>query len=161
MTVAELSVQEANKAVYRRFVEEVINQGNLAIIDELYAPDYVDHDLPPGAGGGLDGVRRVQQLFRVGFPDVQFTIEDMVAEGDTVASHVTGHGTHTGDFMGIPPSGKEATWRSLGVFRVVDGKIVEHYGIPDLLGLLIQIGVIEPPQGGTFDPPANKQPAAA
>jgi predicted ester cyclase len=95
--------------------------------------------------GGLEGVKAVFGMFRAGFPDVKFTIDDMVNQGDVVASLVHGEGTQTGNFMGIPPSGKHARWRSVGFFRVKDGKIVEHWGIPDLLGLLIQIGVIPPP----------------
>ena len=137
------------KAVYTRFVEEVINEGNTDIVEELFAPDYVDHTAPPGAPPGLDAVRMIPTIFRGGFPDVHFTIEKLVGDGDVVASHVTGHGTHTGQFLAFPASGNEATWRSLGFFRVRDGKIVEHWGIPDMLGLLIQIGVIPPPTGGS------------
>ncbi|MBN8231534.1 ester cyclase [Corallococcus macrosporus] len=131
---------EDNKAVYRRFVEEVINQGNLDPIPDLFAPDYVDHSLPPGAPPGLAAVRMIPSLFRGAFPDVHFTIEHLVGEGDFVTSHVTGRGTHQGVFMGVPPSGKQAVWASLGVFRVANGKIQEHWGVPDLLGLLQQIG---------------------
>jgi predicted ester cyclase len=139
---------EENKAVYTRFVEEVINGGNIDIVEELYTPDYHDHTAPPGAPPGLDAVRMIPKMFRGAFPDVRFTIEKLVGEGDLVASRVTGHGTQTGQFLAFPPSGKEATWTSLGFFRVRDGKIVEHWGAPDLLGLLIQIGVIPPPAGG-------------
>ena len=144
------SLDEA-KALYTRFVEEVINTGNADVVDELYAADYVDHTPPPGAPPGLEALRLVPALFRGGFPDVHFTIHKLVGEGDIVASHVTGHGTHTGQFLAFPASGNEATWRSLGFFRVRDGKIVEHWGLPDMLGLLIQIGVIPPPQTGSGD----------
>lgn len=136
---------EASKAVYRRMVEEVVNQGHMEVVDELFSPDYVDHSAPPGAPGGLEGVKAIFGMFRAGFPDVKFTIDDMVAEGDVVATLVHGEGTNTGAFMGMPPSNKHARWRSVGFFRVDDGRIVEHWGIPDLLGLLIQIGVIPPP----------------
>jgi steroid delta-isomerase-like uncharacterized protein len=139
------STLEANKDVYRRMVEEVVNTGNLDLVDELFDPAYVDHSAPPGAPGGLEGVKAVFGMFRAGFPDVRFSVDDMVAQGDVVATLVHGEGTHNGTFMGIPPSGKHAKWRSVGFFRVKDGKIVEHWGIPDLLGLLIQIGVIPPP----------------
>jgi steroid delta-isomerase-like uncharacterized protein len=139
------------KAVYTRFVEEVINGGNVDIVEDLFAPDYVDHTAPPGAPPGLDAVRMIPTIFRGGFPDVNFKIEKLVGDGDVVASHVTGHGTHTGQFLAFPASGNEATWRSLGFFRVRDGKIVEHWGLPDMLGLLIQIGVIPPPQTGSGD----------
>ena len=121
------SIEDA-KAVYTRFVEEVINGGNVDIVEEIFAPDYVDHTAPPGAPPRLDAVRMIPTIFRGGFPDVHFTIENLVGEGDIVASHVTGHGTHTGQFLAFPASGNEATWRSLGFFRVRDGKIVEHWG---------------------------------
>jgi len=140
-----LSTTEANKAVYRRFVEEVINQGNYDLVDELYSPDYVDHSAPPGVPPGLEGVKGVFALFRTGFPDVHFAIDGLVAEDDRVATWVTGHGTNNGPFLGNAPSGKPATWSSFGIFRVKDGKIVEHWGIPDLIGLLQQIGAI--PEG--------------
>lgn len=138
----ELNVVEENKAVYRRFVEEIINQGKHDLVYELYSPDYVDHNAPPGIPPGLEGVKGIFALFRTGFPDVHFTINRLVGEGDKVATWVTGHGTNTGPFLGNPPSGKEATWSSFGIFRVKDGKIVEHWGIPDLVGLLQQIGAI-------------------
>jgi predicted ester cyclase len=139
-----MSVEE-NKGVYRRFVEEVINGGNLAAIDELFSPDYVDHDAPPGAPLGLAGVRLIPTMFRGAFPDVHFQIERLVGEGDLVATHVTGHGTHQGPFMGVPPTGRHVSWGSMGIFRVLEGKIVEHWGIPDLLSLMRQIGAIPSP----------------
>jgi steroid delta-isomerase-like uncharacterized protein len=133
---------EANKALYRRFVEEVVNSGNFAIVDELYSPDYVDHSAPPGAPGGLAGVKAVMGMFRSAFPDVHFTIVQMVGEGDIVATYVTGEGTQNGAFMGRPASGKHAKWASTGFFRVANGKIVEHWGVPDLLAILTQIGAM-------------------
>jgi predicted ester cyclase len=140
---------EANKAVYRRMVEEVVNQGKYDVVDELFHPDYIDHAAPPGSPPGLEGVKAIFKMFRGGFPDVKFTIDDMRGEGNYVATLVHGEGTHTGQFIEFPPSGKHARWRSVGFFRVEDGKIREHWGIPDLLGLLIQIGVIPPPQAAS------------
>ena len=136
---------EANKAVYARMVEEVVNKGNFDVVEELFHPDYVDHAAPPGAPAGLDGVRAIFSMFRTGFPDVKFTIDQMVGEGSYVATLVHGEGTHTGQFIEFPPTGKHAQWRSVGFFRVQDGKIREHWGIPDLLGLFIQLGIIPPP----------------
>jgi predicted ester cyclase len=139
------SGKEANKAVYARMVEEVVNQGNFEVVDEIFHPDYVDHVAPPGSPPGLEGGKAIFGMFRAGFADVKFTIDQMVGEGNYVATLVHGEGTHTGQFIQFPPSGKHATWRSVGFFRVEDGLIREHWGIPDLLGLLIQIGVIPPP----------------
>ena len=133
---------EANKAIYRRFVEEVVNGGNFDVVDELYSPDYIDHAAPPGAPSGMAGVKAVMGMFRTAFPDVHFTIDVMVGEGDIVATFVTGEGTHNGPFMGRPASGKHAKWSSTGFFRVRDGKIVEHWGVPDLLAIMTQIGAL-------------------
>ena len=164
--------EDPKKVVYRRFVEDVINEGNVDLVPELFSEAYVDHTRPPGAPEGLDGVRMIPAMFRGAFPDLHFAIEDMVGEGDVVATRVTGHGTNDGPFMGMPPTGREATWSSMGFFRVTDGKISEHWGVPDLLGLLTQLGVIpappaegppppkptpaEPPAGEVPDPEANK-----
>jgi len=136
---------DANKDVYRRMVEEVVNKGNFDIIPELFHPDYVDHVAPPGSTPGVAGVSEIFTMFRTGFPDVKFNIDQMVGEGNYVATLVHGEGTHTGQFIQFPASGKHAVWRSVGFFRVEDGLIREHWGIPDLLGLLIQIGIIPPP----------------
>jgi predicted ester cyclase len=140
--------EDPKKTVYRRFVEEVINGGDIDVVEELFSPDYVDHSAPPGAPGGLEGVKMIPRMFRGAFPDLHFTIDEMVSEGDVVATRVTGHGTQNGQFMALPPSGREATWASMGFFRVADGKIVEHWGVPDLLGILTQLGAVPPPGGG-------------
>jgi predicted ester cyclase len=136
---------EANKAVYRRMVDEVVNQGHFDVVDEIFHPDYLDHAAPPGTPPGLDGVKAIFGMFRTGFPDLKFQIDQMVGEGSYVATLVHGEGTQTGQFIQFPPSGKHAVWRSVGFFRVEGGQIREHWGIPDLLGLLIQIGIIPPP----------------
>jgi predicted ester cyclase len=140
---------EANKNVYRRMVEEVVNKGNFDVIPELFHEQYVDHASPPGTPPGIAGVEPIFRMFRTGFPDVKFTIDHMIGEGDYVATLVHGEGTQTGQFIEFPPSGKHAVWRSVGFFRIQDGKIAEHWGIPDLLGLLIQIGIIPPPQAAS------------
>ena len=136
---------EVNKALYRRFVEEVINEGNVDLVDDLFSPDYVDHNLPPGAPPGLEAIRTVPALFRGGFPDVHFTIESMVADGDRAATRVAGRGTHNGPFLGVAPTGRQDAWSSIGIFRVATGKIVEHWGYPDLASLLQQIGAAPEP----------------
>jgi predicted ester cyclase len=141
--------ESRKKQVYRRFVEEVINKGNISIIPELYHPDYVDHSAPPGVpheGSVFDQVAQIPKMFRGAFPDVHFTIEDMVEDGDWVATRVTGRAQHLGrPFMGVPPSGRRVVWSSEGFFRIKSGKIIEHYGQPDLLGLREQISMkVEP-----------------
>ncbi len=143
--------EDPKKALYRRFVEEVINGGQYDAIPEIYAEDYLDHSAPPGAPtGGFDAIRAIPVMFRGAFPDVHFTIDDMTAEGDWVATRVTGRATHLGrPFMGIDPTGRRVVWSSLGFFRVVNNKIVEHYGQPDLMGLREQL--IKPIEPGTLD----------
>jgi len=135
--------ESKNKQVYRRFVDEVINKGNLSVIPELYHPNYIDHSAPPGAsheGSIYDQVAQIPKMFRGAFPDVHFTIEEMAEEGDWVATRVTGRAQHLGQpFMGVDPTGWKVEWSSLGFFRIQDGKIAEHYGQPDLMGLRGQI----------------------
>jgi steroid delta-isomerase-like uncharacterized protein len=144
---------DENKEIYKQFVERVINEGRYELIPDLFDPGYLDHSAPPGAPGGLGGVAGVFRMFRGGFPDVHFTIRTMLSEGDKVATRVTGTGTQTGPFMGLPPSGRQATWASHGIFRVRGGKIVEHWGQPDILALLSQIGGI--PASANVGPPLD------
>ncbi|MEO8397150.1 MAG: ester cyclase, partial [Chloroflexota bacterium] len=145
--------ESQKKQIYRRFVDEVINKGNVSIIPELYHPDYVDHSAPPGAPQGVsvfDQVAAIPKMFRGAFPDVHFVIEDMVEDGDWVSTRVTGRGQHLGrPFMGQNPTGRKIAWSSLGFFRIKDGKIVEHYGQPDMLGLFEQVHA--PIEKGTLD----------
>jgi steroid delta-isomerase-like uncharacterized protein len=145
--------ESAKKKVYRAFVEEVINKGKTELIPELFSPEYVDHNAPPGAPTGGDvfeQIAHVPQLFRGAFPDVHFTINEMVEDGDWVATRVTGTAQHLGrPFMGIPPTGRRVTWGSMGFFRLKKGRIVEHYGQPDIAGLRQQLTMKAAP--GTLD----------
>jgi predicted ester cyclase len=143
--------EDPKQTLYRRFVEEVINGGQYDAIPEIFAEDYLDHSAPPGAPtGGFDAIRAIPVMFRGAFPDVHFTIDDMTSEGDWVATRVTGRATHLGrPFMGVDPTGRRVVWSSLGFFRVVNNKIVEHYGQPDLMGLREQL--IRPIEPGTLD----------
>ena len=135
--------ESQKKQVYRRFVEEVINKGNLSVIPELYHPDYLDHSAPPGApqGGSVyDQVAAIPKLFRGAFPDVHFTIEEMVEDGDWVATRVTGRAQHLGrPFMGVNPTGRHIAWSSLGFFRMKDGKIIEAWNEFDAWGMMQQL----------------------
>ena len=139
-----MGIQE-NKASARRFVDEVLNRGNLAVIDELYGPDYVDHSVPPGVPPTIEGAKGFWTMFRAAFPDLHATIEDQFAEGDRVVQRITTHGTMRGDFQGMPASGKEATWSEIHIVRFADGKPVEHWGVVDQLGMLAQLGFAQAP----------------
>jgi steroid delta-isomerase-like uncharacterized protein len=130
------------KDVYRRFLDEAFNQGNVDALDEFLAPDYVDHNAPPGTPPGPGGVKQIISGFRAAFPDTHMTIEDQLAEGDRVATRYTFQGTHSGNLMGIPPSGKVATMSGITIARVVDGRMVEGWVVYDLLSLMQQIGAV-------------------
>jgi steroid delta-isomerase-like uncharacterized protein len=133
---------EDNKALMRRFLEEVFNKQNQAAIDEFIAPNHVDHTLPPFLPTTPEGTKRAIGMFLTAFPDVQLTVEDMIAEGDKVVTRYTSRGTQKGGFMGIPPTGKQMTVSSIIIARFADGKIVEEWGLDDQVGMLQQLGVI-------------------
>jgi len=139
-----MSTQE-NKAVARRIVEEVINKGNLALADELFAANVVDHAAPPGFPPGPEGFKMFFTGFRAAFPDLHDHIDDEIAEGDMVVQRVTAHGTMKGEFAGMPATGKHATWTEIHISRVEGGKFVEHWANIDQLGMLQQLGVIPAP----------------
>ncbi len=133
---------EENKVLMSRFLEEVFNKKNLAAIDEFIAPNQVDHTLPPFLPTTPEGTKRAIDMFLKAFPDVHLTVEDMIAEGDKVVTRYTSHGSQKGAFMGIPPTGKQMTVSSIVIARIVDGKIVEEWGLDDQMGMLQQLGII-------------------
>lgn len=133
---------EENKALTLRLIEEVINQGKLSTIDELIAADAVDHSLPPGLPPGREGVKLFLGMIRTAFPDIHETVEDIIAEGDTVVTRTTWRGTHQGALLGIAPTGKQVSVSGIDISRVASGKFVEHWQSADDLGLLQQLGVI-------------------
>jgi predicted ester cyclase len=136
---------EANKASVRRFYDEVFNKKNRAAIDEFIDPSCVDHAAPPGTPGGLKGVKQTLTMYLTAFPDLHFTVEDIIAEGDKVVARLTVRGTQQGVFMGIPPTGKQTTSTAIDINRIVGDKSVEHWLNMDTLGLLQQLGAIPAP----------------
>lgn len=138
---------EGNKAIVRRVLEE-INKGNVGIVDELYAPTFLSHGRTAAEDTrGPQSYRQFVEVIRAAFPDLQFTVEDQIAEGDKVVTRYSFHGTHTGEFRGspigtIPATGKPATVMGISIVRIADGKIVENWGLTDTLGLLRQIGAV-------------------
>ncbi len=139
-----MSAQE-NKALVRRFVDEVQSGGNIDAIDELCSPEFVNHSAPPGVPSNCEGVKQVTAMFRQAFPDSYFTVEDMIAEGDKVATRKTFRGTHQGQFMGIPPTGRRVSIGLIDIVRIADGRVVEHWSMGDNLGMMQQLGVIPNP----------------
>jgi steroid delta-isomerase-like uncharacterized protein len=133
---------EENKAVVRRFVEEVFNQGNLAAVDQFLAAEYRDANALPGQEPGSEGAKRAFSLYQEVFPDLRYTIEEMIAEGDTVVTRVTFRGTHRGAFLGIPPTNRQVSIPAVHITRLVEGTIKEHWSLMDDLGLMQQLGVV-------------------
>ena len=133
---------DENKALVRRAYEELVNRGNLAHIEELVHEDYVDHTHAPGWPTDREGLRQQVAYFRSAFPDLHVTLEELIAEGDTVAVRQTMRGTHRGEFFGIPPTGRQVAVTGISLYRVANGKIVEEWWQEDLLGLMQQLGAI-------------------
>ena len=136
---------EQNKALVRRFYDEVFNKKNLAIIDDFLDLHIIEHSLPPGLPSGIEGSKQFIGMYLAAFPDLHLTAEDMMAEGDKVASRFTMRGTHKGEFMGIPPTSKQVTITGIQILRVASGKIAENWINLDALGMLQQLGVVPPP----------------
>jgi predicted ester cyclase len=131
--------------VVRRLIDEGFSQGRLAVADELIADDIVEHqDFGPGHAAGAEGVKAVIRSLRQSFPDFRLSIEDLVVAGDTVWTRNVATGTQDGSFAGSAPTGRPIRITVFDVLRVVDGRIVEHWGVPDRLGALLQIGAAQP-----------------
>src|SRR5262245_49730936 len=136
---------EANKATARRVADEIFSQGKLDVIDEIFALHYVGHTQHGTIVHGTAGVKQFVAQYLSAFADAQSVVEDQVAEGDRVVVRLTFTGTHTGSWMGIPPTGKPVTVRGMALYRLQDGKIVEQWTIGDTLGLLQQLGAVALP----------------
>jgi len=140
---------EASKAVVQRFNElfgECWRTGEVDILDEVLAPDFVYHS--PGAPPGLAGFKQSLLMLSAGLHDLRYTVEDLFAEGDKVADRMTWQATHQGELMGIAPSGNTVRGEEMHISRIAEGKIVEHWGQGDNLGLMQQLGAIPPPGQG-------------
>ena len=138
-----------NKALVRRYVEEVLNKKNLALIDELFAPSFIDHDSSMPEAKGPAGVKRLAAMVHASFPDLHFTIEDMIAEGDKVVYRYSMRAAHQNDFMGIAATGKQINVTGIHIYRVGDGKLQEEWENWDMLGLMRQLGVLPSAQATT------------
>ena len=137
---------EENKALVRRWFAET-DKGNDAIVDELCAPDYVDHSPPlPGMGSGSAAVRRANAALGAAFPDTVHIIEDQIAEGDKVVTRLRGRATFTGEILGIPPNGKVVEITGVSIHRIADGKLVEHWANADLHSFMQQLGALPAPE---------------
>jgi len=126
----------------RRYVEEVLNKKNLTLIDELFAPTFIDHDSSMPQAKGPAGLKRLAAIVHTSFPALHFTIEDMVAEGDRVVYPYSVRGTHENDFMGIAATGKQISFTGIHIYRVADGQLQEEWENWDTLGVIRQLGGI-------------------
>jgi steroid delta-isomerase-like uncharacterized protein len=133
---------EDNKALTRRFYTEIVNQGNLDLIDEMVAEDFVEHEAFPGLPtSGPEAPKAALGMFLAAFPDLQFTPHEMIAEEDKVVTRFTMSGTHKGEFMGIPPTNKSIEVQSIDIIEIHDGKATEHWGITDQGAMMEQLGI--------------------
>ncbi|TLV00395.1 ester cyclase [Dyadobacter luticola] len=133
---------EENKKFMSNFVEEVINKKNINAVDELAAEDFLEHLPFPGQGPGREGLKFAINSMLTGFPDMHWTVDEQVAEGDTVVTRFSWTGTHDGDFMGIPPTNKKVETWGVVIDVVRDGLFAESRIIMDTMGLLQQLGVM-------------------
>lgn len=136
---------EANKAVARRYYDEVLNGGQLAVLNEIAVEDYHENDPMPGQGDGRQGLTERASMF-VETLAPKFTIEDVVAEGDRVVVRWTNNGTHVGEFLGIPPTGRSFRIAGIDIHRLENGRLAEHWHVVDQLTMLQQLGLLPSPQ---------------
>jgi predicted ester cyclase len=133
----------SHEAIYRRLIEEGFNRGNLAVVDELVAPGAREHQR--GSKDGIEGTKGTIRYLRSAFPDFKITIDEVVVSGDKVWARQKGGGTNLGSFAGHPPTGIKAFIDVIDVVRIEDGKIVEHWGVPDQLGMMLHLGHVTAP----------------
>lgn len=135
---------EENKEIVRRFVEAVQNQHDLESIDALVDHDFVDHSgiMPPELAHGVEGLKEFFSVMFDAFPDMNFRIQDQIAEADKVVTRKVLHGTHKGEFFGIAPTGRAVEVNVIDIFTIVDGKLRDHWGGFDRLSMMQQLGVI-------------------
>jgi steroid delta-isomerase-like uncharacterized protein len=132
---------EQNKDIVRHY-QDIYNKNELQRLHEVVAEDLLTPKIMPGVPQGLEGAKAAHQIMLAGFPDYQTTIDELIAEGDKVVARITMTGTHTGSFMGVPPTGRFISFTGIYIARVVNGKIVEHWGEEDGVSLLQQMGIL-------------------
>jgi steroid delta-isomerase-like uncharacterized protein len=132
---------EENKATVLRHWEEVVSKGNMDLIDQIFAPDFVAHEADQDIRGP-EGVRQFILMLRKAFPDLHVTVEDMIAEGNKVVQRWSGHGSHQGELMGLPPSGKRISVSGITISRYEGGKVAEEWELYDMMGMMQQLGAL-------------------
>ena len=134
-------------ATFRRFPLEIFNEGKVELVDELCLPDMVEHAAPPGMPPTREALRALVPALRAAFPDFHYEVLQQYQDGDVGIGYIRASGTMTGDFMGMPASGKSASWDEIHIGRFTDGKLAEHWAVIDRLGMLEQLGFVPPPGG--------------
>lgn len=135
-----------NKAIVRRYYDEVLNQRKVNVLDELAVEDYVEHDPFPGQGNGRSDLKARAKLILGAFDPYRFIVEDAIGEADKVVVRWTATGTHSGNFMGIPPTGRQFTIAGIDIHAVRGGRMAEHWHVVDQLALMQQLGIIPQPE---------------
>jgi len=131
-----------NKRITRRVLEELFEKGNLEAVDELIHPDFINHEAPPGNPQGREGLKETIGWLRGLWGPVRPEIDDEICEGDKVVARVTMHGRHVGEFLGKAPTGKQFAAEHIHIWRLKDGKVIEHWSVRDDLGQALQLGLI-------------------
>jgi steroid delta-isomerase-like uncharacterized protein len=137
----EENMSEQNKALVRRVIEELVNKGNFSLLDELVASDYTYYEPTVGEMRGRDGYKSLVSMYRSAFPDVTLSINEQIAEGDKVVTRWTARGTHQGELMGVPATGKQVTVQGVVISRIENGKLIEDFETYDVHGMMRQLGV--------------------
>jgi predicted ester cyclase len=133
------------KQTAERIPLEVLNNGKFELLDELLAPNFVDHYAQAGVAPTRDGLKQTLKALKTAFPDLRYTIDDAIVCGDQVIHRLSATGTMKGDFMGIPATGKRANWTEIHIGRGVNGRLTEHWALVDQLGMLVQLGIVPAP----------------
>jgi predicted ester cyclase len=133
------------KHTAERIPLEVLNLGKFGVLDEILATTFVDHSPQPGSAPTREGLKQSSVELKAAFPDLHYTIDDSIVDGDKIAHRLSATGTMTGPLMGIPATGKRASWTEFHIGRMVDGRLTEHWSIVDQLGMLVQLGVVPAP----------------
>ena len=123
-------------------MEEVLNKGNMQAVDELIAPNFVEHNPFPGQAPGVEGLKQAMVALRQAFPDLHVTVDEMLSDGDKVVIRSTMKGTHKGTFMNIPATGKQINVEGIDIVRISNGRAVEHWGVTDNLTMMQQLGLV-------------------
>jgi steroid delta-isomerase-like uncharacterized protein len=140
---------EKNKTIIHRLTKEFWNEGNTAVLDQVFAANFEDHSAPPGLAPGREGLKQMMLPFRAAFSDAHTIVNDVIVEGDKVVWRWTFRGTHTGALMGIPATNKTITFTGITIDRIAGDQIVERWNQADFMGLMQQLGVMPAPGQGS------------